>query len=287
MADQAEKLRELIKGQATNSTPSVHRVMAITSGKGGVGKTNLSVNLGIALMKLGSRVLLFDADWGMANVDMILGIIPKYNLGHVINGQKNIEDIITIGPMGMKVIANGSGDYQMANLSERSLEFLQKQLDEIEKDIDIMLIDTGAGISRHVLKFVLAAEEVIIVTTPEPTAIADAYGIIKVVTSYNSDIPIHMVINMVKDEFESKMVMERLSLVAKRFLDIELTNIGYVVADPNVSKAVKQQQPFLISQPRTLAAQNIMEIADNLLNRSTVSSRPGSFFQRLIKGKIR
>lgn len=287
MADQAEKLRELIKGQATNSTPSVHRVMAITSGKGGVGKTNLSVNLGIALMKLGSRVLLFDADWGMANVDMILGIIPKYNLGHVINGQKNIEDIITIGPMGMKVIANGSGDYQMANLSERSLEFLQKQLEEIEKDIDIMLIDTGAGISRHVLKFVLAAEEVIIVTTPEPTAIADAYGIIKVVTSYNSDIPIRMVINMVKDELESKMVMERLNLVAKRFLDIELTNIGYVVADPNVSKAVKQQQPFLISQPRTLAAQNIMEIADNLLNRSTVSSRPGSFFQRLIKGKIR
>lgn len=285
MVDQAERLRELIKTNTPDSSPA--RVIAITSGKGGVGKTNLAVNLGIALMKLGSRVLLVDADLGMANVDVMLGVIPKFNLGHVLAGQKNINEIMTNGPLGLKIIAGGSGDYKMANLTERSLEFCLQQLSDIENSADIILIDTGAGISRNVLKFVLAAEEVIIVTTPELTAITDAYGIIKVVASVNRDIPIWVVVNMTHDENESKQVMDRLSAVTNRFLGIELCHIGSIPMDPNVPRAVKEQQPFIIGRPRTLAAQNVVEIAQNILDRSVCHHRTGSFFERLLRGKLR
>lgn len=286
MADQAERLREIIKGSNTNYA-KLARVIAVTSGKGGVGKTNFAVNLGIALSKLGSRVLLVDADLGLANVDMILGLTPKYHLGHVISGRKRIEEVILEGPAGLKVVASGSGDYRLANLTERSLENCLQHLNEIEKSTDIMLIDTGAGISRNVLKFVLAAGEVVIVTTPEPTAITDAYGIIKVIASADSNTPIWVVVNMTKDETEGEQVMERLSTVSQRFLGINLANIGFIKFDPNVSRAVKEQQPFIISRPRCAASLDVNNIAKNILNRS-VNANLGArgFFERLF-GRIR
>lgn len=295
MVDQAQRLRELIRNtddnrqgdgqQNDNRHRHSARVIAITSGKGGVGKTNLSVNLGIALMKLGSRVLLVDADLGLANVDMLLGLVPKFNLGQVITGQKTIDDVITHGPLGLRIVASGSADYKMANLSDRSLEFCLQQLNELEKNTDIMLIDTGAGISRNVLKFVLAAEEVIIVTTPEPTAITDAYGIIKVIASADKTTPIWVVVNMIKDENEGRQVMERLSTVSKRFLGVELTSIGFIPMDPNVSKAVKEQQPFIIGKPRTIASEHVLAIAKTLLGAPLVQKPSRNFFQRLLRGK--
>jgi len=286
MVDQAERLRELVKNQTQTQSA---RVIVITSGKGGVGKTNLSVNLSIALLKLGSRVVLVDADLGMANVDMMMGLVPRYHLGQVLSGEKRIEDVITRGPLGLKIIAGGSGDYHLANLNERSLEFCLEQLNDLEKNTDIMLIDTGAGISQNVLKFVLAAGEVIVVTTPEPPALTDAYGIIKVVASARPSLPIWVVVNMIRDNHEGKQVMDRLSTVSKRFLGIDLLNIGFIPMDPNVPKAVKEQQPFVLGHPRTPAAQNVFQIARNLLERSTnrESSGGGGFFERLLKGKFR
>jgi flagellar biosynthesis protein FlhG len=286
MVDQAERLREIIKGSTTNHA-KLARVIAVTSGKGGVGKTNFAVNLGIALSKLGARVLLVDADLGLANVDMILGLTPKYHLGHVISGRKRIEEVILDGPAGLKVVASGSGDYRLANLTERSLESCLQHLNEVEKITDIMLIDTGAGISRNVLKFVLAAGEVVIVTTPEPTAITDAYGIIKVIASADLNTPIWVVVNMTKDETEGEQVMERLSTVSQRFLGRNLVNIGFIKFDPNVSRAVKEQQPFIISRPRCAASLDVNNIAKNILNRS-VNANLGArgFFERLF-GRIR
>lgn len=280
MADQAERLREIIRG---NTKPvKLSRVIAVTSGKGGVGKTNFSVNLGIALSKLGNRVLLVDADLGLANVDVILGMAPKHHLGHVISGQKTIREVINEGPSGLKVIASGSGDYRLANLSERSLENCLQRLNEIEDEIDIMLIDTGAGISRNVLKFVLAAGEVVVVTTPEPTAITDAYGLIKVVASAVPDTPIWVVVNMIRDETEGKQVIERLTTVSKRFLGVNLANIGFINWDPSVSKSVKQQQPFIIGHPRSPATRDVGLIAQNIVNRS-IANHIGTrkFFERL------
>ncbi|HOJ77430.1 MAG TPA: MinD/ParA family protein [Bacillota bacterium] len=283
MVDQAERLREIVK---RNKTTNSSRVIAITSGKGGVGKTNLAVNLSLALIKLGSRVLLVDADLGLANVDVMLGLVPRYNLGQVITGQCNINEIITVGPLGLRIIASGSADYKMANLSDRSIDFCLKQLNDIEKDTDIMIVDTGAGISRNVLKFVLAAGEAIVVTTPEPTAITDAYGVIKVIANSNPKTPIWLVVNMVKDEDEGQQVVERLQAVCNKFLGIELINIGFIPFDNQVSKAVKEQQPFLIGKPRSVAAQQVTQVAKNLMNRSANNIGTQTFFQRLFGGNF-
>jgi flagellar biosynthesis protein FlhG len=288
MADQAERLRTIIKG-ATNQAvgpviKSPARVIAVTSGKGGVGKTNFSVNVGIALAKLGQRVLLVDADLGLSNADVILGVVPKFHLGHIISGQKQVSEVIEEGPFGLKILAGGSGDYRLANLSEQSLESCVASWNEFEQDLDFIIVDTGAGLSRNVLKFVLAAGEVIIITTPEPTSITDAYGIIKVVATTESDIPLWVVVNMAHDETEGRQVMERLKTVSQRFLGINLVSIGFLTWDQTVSKAVKEQQPFIIGYPRSIVAEEIGQIAQNILNRSVNAKKSGAknFFRRLL-----
>lgn len=281
MADQAERLREIVKENMTNTNPA--RVITITSGKGGVGKTNFAVNLGIALSKLGQKTLLVDADLGLANVDVMLGLIPKYNLGHVLLGEKKIDDIIIKGPEGMKIIPSGSGMYKLANLSDKKLAQCLEYLNQLEKSTDFILIDTGAGLSKNVLKFVLAAGEVIIITTPEPTAITDAYGIIKVISASKRDLPIRVVINMVKNEKEAEEVMERLSAVSQRFLGLDLERLGFIPLDATVPKAVKEQQPFILGHPRSMVAQNINQIATKLVNGNIqATSGSISFFERLL-----
>jgi flagellar biosynthesis protein FlhG len=287
MADQAERLRTIIKDATNNSLSSVNpaRVIAVTSGKGGVGKTNFSVNVGIALAQLGQRVLLVDADLGLANADVVMGVTPKFHLGHVLSGQKQVSEVIQDGPAGIKILAGGSGDYKLANLGERGLASCIASLTEIEKDLDFIILDTGAGISNSVLKFVLAAGEVIIVTTTEPTSITDAYGIIKVVVTTDPNIPLWVVVNMARDTVEGKQVMERLTTVSKRFLGISLANIGFVTWDQTVSKAVKEQQPFIIGHPRSVVAQDIKQIANNILNRAVNSKKSSAknFFERLLE----
>lgn len=279
MADQAERLREIVKENKINQT----RVIAITSGKGGVGKTNFAVNLGIALAQTGNRITLIDADLGLANVDVILGMVPQFNLGHVIVGEKQISEVIIDGPAGLKVVTSGSGLYKLANLSEKNLERCLEYLNEIEKSTDIMLIDTGAGLSRNVLKFVMAAGEVIIVTTPEPTAMTDAYGVIKVIANADKKTPIWIVVNMIRTESEGNQSIERLNTVSQRFLGVELTKIGFIPMDPFVPKAVKEQQPFIIGYPKSSAAQSIQQIASNLLNKGlNTSVNHLSFFERLV-----
>lgn len=281
MADQAERLRAIVKENKTNVNPV--RVITITSGKGGVGKTNFAVNLGIALSKLGKKVLLFDADLGLANVDVMLGMIPKYNLGHVLLGEKKIADIIINGPADMKIIPSGSGIYKLANMGDKKLAQCLEHLNQLEKDTDIILIDTGAGLSKNVLKFVLAAGEVIILTTPEPTAITDAYGIIKVITASKRDLPIQVVVNMVKNEKEADEIMQRLSTVSQRFLGVDLVRLGFVPLDTVVPKAVKEQQPFILGHPRSAVAQSINKIATELIKGNIQSATgPLTFFQRLL-----
>lgn len=282
MADQAERLRAIVKENAANVKPPA-RVITVTSGKGGVGKTNFAVNLGIALSKLGQKILLVDADLGLANVDVMLGIIPQYNLGHVLLGEKEIADIIINGPAGMKIIPSGSGMYKLANLNEKKLAQCVQNLNELEKSTDLMLIDTGAGLSKNVLKFVLAAGEVIVITTPEPTAITDAYGIIKVIAGTNREMPIRVVVNMVKNEKEAEEVMERLTAVSQRFLGLDLVRLGFIPLDAVVSKAVKEQQPFVLGHPRSAAAQSVNQIAIRLIDEDAVITTGSlSFFERLL-----
>jgi flagellar biosynthesis protein FlhG len=240
------------------------RVVAVTSGKGGVGKTNFSTNLSLTLAKSGKRVIVLDADLGLANLHVIMGVNPPYNLEHVMRGEKSLRDILHSGPSGVKIIAGGSGITELANLDEPTRLAFVSGMRELDTLADVSLIDTGAGLSRNVLAFLCAVEEIIVVTTPEPTAITDAYATIKVVSMENPTAKQSLVVNMAHSEAEAEAVAERLILIAERFLNVKLEFLGFIPQDPTVSKAVRTQSPFVLSQPSCLAAQGVQRIAEQL-----------------------
>jgi flagellar biosynthesis protein FlhG len=249
-----------------------------------VGKTSLSVSLSIALAQTGSTVTLLDADLGLANINVILGIIPKYNLYHVIKGKKKLKDIVIEVPEGIKIIAGASGFHQLANLEVKQRTDFISAIAELDAD-DYMIIDTGAGVSQNVLSFVMAADEVIVVTTPEPTAITDAYGIIKSIAAQSSDKVIRLVVNRVQSVSEGKRVAQRVINIAGQFLNIKVENLGFVFEDAYVPKSVRNQKPFIVSYPKSKAAGCVGIIAERITNREGISLRGSglsSFFRNLV-----
>ncbi|HLK57612.1 MAG TPA: MinD/ParA family protein [Chthonomonadaceae bacterium] len=240
------------------------RVVAVTSGKGGVGKTNFSTNLSLTLAKAGQRVIVLDADLGLANLHVIMGVNPPYNLEHVMYGHRRLCDILHTGPGGVKIIAGGSGITELANLDEPTRLAFVSGMRELDALADVILIDTGAGLSRNVLAFLCAVEEIIVVTTPEPTAITDAYATIKVVSMENPSARLSLVVNMAHSEAEAQAVADRLMLISERFLNVKLEFLGFIPQDPTVSRAVRNQSPFVLSQPTCLAAQGVQRIASQL-----------------------
>jgi len=278
--DQAANLRRLVlKGDTETKTKTI----AITSGKGGVGKTSLSVSLAIALARSGSSVTLLDADLGLANINVILGIIPKYNLYHVIKGKKKLKDIVIEVPEGIKIIAGASGFHQLANLeSKQRTEFIEAIAD-LESD-DYMVIDTGAGVSQNVLSFVMASDEVIVVTTPEPTAITDAYGIIKSIASQSSDKVIKLIVNRVESVSEGRRVAQRVINIAGQFLNVKVESLGFVFDDIYVPKSVRNQKPFIVGYPKSKASGCVSIISDRISNKSSDPEKGtglSSFFKKL------
>jgi flagellar biosynthesis protein FlhG len=288
MHDQAERLRQLALAADSRRNIIKHkkipRVITVTSGKGGVGKTNLVVNLAIALAKKGKKVAIMDADLGLANVDIILGLLPMYNLSDVVKGTKTLNEIIVTGPEGLKIIPGGSGLAELANLGPEQRNRLLDGMMALDDMADILLIDTGAGLSRSVLSFVTAADEVVVITTPEPTAITDAYGIIKVVSKYKIHQQIKLVVNQVRDSCEGKNIAERFAEVSNKFLHVDIQFLGQICSDTQVVSAVKQQQPFVTLYPRTRAAQDVNVIAEKLLDIAPEKPRGlGGFLSRLGK----
>ncbi len=264
--DQAANLRRLVLEKNSESTSGT-RSIVITSGKGGVGKTSLSVSLSIALAQDGKSVTLVDADLGLANINVILGIIPKYNLYHVIKGKKKLKDIIIEVPEGIKIIAGASGFHQLANLESRQRDEFISSMNELSND-DYLIIDTGAGISQNVISFIMAADEVIVVTTPEPTAITDAYGIIKAIASQGTEKQIRLIVNRVQSVAEGKRVAQRVINIAGQFLNIKVEELGFVYEDLYVPKSVRNQKPFIISYPKSRASGCVKVIADRICNKS-------------------
>lgn len=286
MKDQAEKLREIISsiknykdeesktGMLTNKPGS--RVIAITSGKGGVGKTNFTVNLGIKFAQMGMRVVIIDADLGLANVDVVMGKMSKYNLSDVINSNKNILEILEEGYEGVKFVSGGSGVQELVKLNKTQLVDLLMKLGKLDEEADVILIDTGAGLSENVISFVHAAREVILVTTPEPTSITDAYALIKTITYKDKSKNIKVVVNRADNAAEAFNILDKLNVVTQKFLGVKLHKLGYILNDACVTKAVKIQQPFVISFARSEASRNMNDIALTLmdnkeLNPSSVS----------------
>ncbi len=289
MRDQAERLRQMAKGhQAAVKSPIIKqpdsraRVITVTSGKGGVGKTNLTVNLALALANLGQKVLIIDADLGLANVEFVLGLTPKYNLLNLLDGGYHINDVVMDGPRGIKFMSGGSGIYQLANLSDAQIQKVINQVVLFDRWANVILIDTGAGLHRNVLNFVMAADEVIIITTPEPTAIADAYAMMKAYAAHHGRAPLRLVVNRVLEMDEGQTVVDKLGKVSQRFLGVGVTSLGFVYEDPNVLKAVKSQVPVIVAHPESIAARCIDHIAQRLLYGKEVNQPTGikGFFSK-------
>ncbi|WP_284639076.1 MinD/ParA family protein [Paenibacillus silviterrae] len=264
MNDQAQGLRNLIQHQQELRSKST-RIITVTSGKGGVGKSNFTLNFALTLQKKGYKVLVFDADIGLANIDVLMGVTAKYNLYHLLKKEKSISEIIHTGPNGLQFIAGGSGFNDLIRLTEEQLDYFAEQVNQLNGLVDFIIFDTGAGLSKETLKFIIAAEETIVVTTPEPTSITDAYAIIKMVNSMNYKIPFKLVVNRVTDGKEGKQTADKISLVAKQFLQLDIPALGYVPDDSSVSKAVKKQIPFTVAFPNSDASRGISELVDDFL----------------------
>lgn len=288
MRDQAERLRQLAESyklEAGGAKPRLARrarVLAVTSGKGGVGKTNVSVNLSYALLAMGYEVMVLDADLGLANVDVLLGTVPQMHLGHALSGQADILDVIYEGPGRLKLIAGGSGVGELADLPENDLARFIQSMRKLENQTDFLIVDTGAGLGRSVRNFLLAADVVLVVTTPEPTAMTDAYALIKSVVQKNPAADIKLVVNQAESREEAEEAASRLSAAMLRFLGASLEFLGSIPQDREVPRSVRNQRPFFLASPATAASQAVREIARGLVgDKENPRAGVSLFFDRL------
>lgn len=269
--DQAEQLRNVIKEKSTNSTiQKTARVLTVTSGKGGVGKSNLSVNLAVELSKLGKKVLIFDADFGLANIEVMFGAIPQFNLSDLIFHGKNIREIITPGPLDIGFISGGSGIIGLNNLKREQIVYLVQAINDLDELADYIIIDTGAGISEQVLQFVISSPEILLVTTPDPSSLTDSYSLLKAL--YNnpsflaSNTTINVVANRVISYDDAKIVFDKLNSCVGQFLHGELNYLGMIPNDILLEKAVRQQKPVSLVEPNSISAKAFEILAYNLEN---------------------
>jgi len=262
------------------------RVIAITSGKGGVGKTYISANLAYVLSRMKKKTLIFDADMGLANIDVSLGLSPKYNMHHVLLGEKSLGEVIVPGPGGVKILPAASGIQEMAELSRGQKITLMDELNELDEDFDFMFIDTAAGITSNVLYFNMAAKEIIVVVTPEPTSLTDAYALIKILYNGHDEKRIMLIVNMVRNFQEGREVYRKLSKATERFLDLSIEYLGHITHDEKVTEAVKQQKMFTEIYPYTQASKCLSSIAKKICLEQPQNYNLGSmkFFSRAIVG---
>ncbi len=264
----------------------IARTITVTSGKGGVGKTSLVANMAICLAQSGQRVIILDADLGLANIDVVFGIRPRHNLMDVVNGDMNIDEIMMQGPGGIQIIAGGSGVSELAQLDQEKSLRLFNQLRFLEDKTDFLLIDTGAGISDSVISFCQAADQIVVITTTEPTSLADAYGIIKIISNRRPESHVSLLVNRVDDESEGTQVHERVARVAAEFLHFPVHHLGTLPQDRNMHLAVRQQTPLMLFSPMSPAATGIRKIVSQAFHEipDTVG-REGieGFFTRLTR----
>ena len=267
--DQAEQLRNVVKQINQNNTKTA-RVITVTSGKGGVGKSNVSVNLAVQLKKAGKNVIIFDADFGLANVEVMFGAIPQYNLSDLIYSGKSIKEIITPGPIGIGFISGGSGIIGLNNLHKEQIVYLVNAINELNDMADFIIIDTGAGISDQVMEFVLASPEILLVTTPEPSSLTDSYSLLKALYKNPnftaSKSRVHVIANRVTSYEDGKGVFDKLNSVVAQFLQGNLNYLGMIPQDLAIDRAVRQQKTVTLSEPNSNAAKAFNVLANNLLD---------------------
>jgi len=295
MTDQATRLRQMVGSEsaaaASRVTPAQAeawanvRVVAITSGKGGVGKTNLAVNLAIALQKRGRRVLVIDADLGMANVDILLGAASRKHLLDLLRPEVTLDDVIVRTSHDIQYISGGSGIEKALEYDHAEKLLLQQKLADCATRADLILVDTGAGLGRNVMDFILAADEVLLVTTPEPTSLTDAYAVMKAYSIYAVQKNLRLIINRVYEAKESREVAQKLQRAAEKFLHMPVDCLGYVFEDTAVTKAVRKQTPLLKAEPTAAAARCIDALAQSLITGGEMNVKRGwkGFLQQIFK----
>lgn len=290
--DQAESLRNIIK-MNSQSPKNLARVITVTSGKGGVGKSNTAINLAIQFRQMGQRVIILDADFGLANIEVMFGTVPQHNLSDLIYKGKNIKEIITWGPGEVGFISGGSGIAGLSNLSRDYLMYIIQNLAELDSIADIVIVDTGAGISDAVLEFLVASGEILLVTTPEPTSITDSYSLLKALNRHprfsGEMSEIKVIANKVEDEEEGMALFTKLNAVVTRYLKLPVSYLGTVPQDANLSKAVMQQMPISLDNPGAKSAKAYQKIAEILMYGSALEhqNRRGmaAFFSHIIGNK--
>ncbi len=274
--DQAEKLRNVVKLKNQVNKPDA-RVITVTSGKGGVGKSNVAVNLAVQIQKMGKRVLVFDADFGLANVEVMFGAIPKYTLGDVIFNGKKMHEIISEGPLGIGFVSGGTGISGLNDLSTEQIMCMIHSLGELDQLADVIIIDTGAGISNHVMEFVASSAEVLLVTTPDPSSLTDSYSLLKALHNHPKfcaeQTKISVLTNRVMSVDEGKHVYEKLKSVVAQFLQGEIFYAGMIPQDTSLEKAVRQQKPVSIYAPASKSARAFEAIASGIMNNEQKQGR--------------
>ncbi|NLB28807.1 MAG: MinD/ParA family protein [Clostridiales bacterium] len=262
--DQAQSLREMVE---RNATPRrAIKIATVASGKGGVGKSSLCVNIAIALSALGYRVLVVDADFGLANIDVMLGVSAKYNMGHLIRGERTIAEIIQEGHNGVRFISGGSGVFELLQMDENSLRLIMRDLIGLNDPADVILFDAGAGINDHLLQLIEASTETIIITTPEPTSILDAYALVKTIVGDVGQRNLRLIMNKCESRKEAQTAVEGFAQVIRRHLRLEIKPLGYVLYDRDVVNSIKSQTPVMISDPGGATSKNILDITRTLMD---------------------
>ncbi|MCM1538335.1 MAG: MinD/ParA family protein [bacterium] len=289
--DQAEKLRSIIKANQINRP--LARVIAVTSGKGGVGKSNTAINLAIQFRRMEKRVIILDADFGLANIEIMFGAVPKYNLYDLIYQGKSIRDIITWGPMDVGFISGGSGIAGMSNLNRDYLNYIIQNLSELDTLTDMIIVDTGAGISDAVLEFLVSSGEILLITTPEPTSITDSYSLLKALNRHSrfktDNTQVKVIANRVENDEDGMDLFLKLNAVVTKYLKIPITFLGSVPRDEQLSKAVMQQSPISMQNPNAKSAKAYEEIAMKLMDKEVSTSVPkrgmAAFFAHILSGR--
>ncbi len=290
--DQAEQLRNIIKASNMPSRP-LARVITVTSGKGGVGKSNTAINLAIWFRKMGQRVIILDADFGLANIEIMFGTVPKHNLCDLIYQGKNIKDIITWGPGDVGFISGGSGIAGLSNLSRDYLIYIIQNLAQLDAIADVIIIDTGAGISDAVLEFLVASGEILLVTTPEPTSITDSYSLLKALNRHprfsKEESKIKVIANRVEKQEDGHALFNKLNVVVTRYLKLPITYLGAIPQDEKLAQAVMQQTPVSLQNPSARSSKSYELIAAKLmnkeLNKDLKKRGMAAFFSHLVTGK--
>jgi len=282
MLDQAQRLRQMAVNNGDKPKPSKPRIITVTSGKGGVGKSNIVVNVSIALQKMGKKVMIFDADIGMGNDDILMGCSSKYNVFDVITKGKEIEDVVLTGPFGVKLLPGGSALTKVEDLTKIQRDIFLSKLTELT-GLDYIIMDTGAGVNKSVLGFIACCEDLIIVTTPEPTSLTDAYSLLKAVKHFNIKNSAKVIVNRSLDNSEANLTFNKFNNAVTKFLNMEIEYLGKISEDRKLSYAVRAQQPVVVSYPNSEAAKDINRIAGTIEGMKAKSNGVGveGLFKRI------